>query len=1288
MPPPSAGQSYPKAERRAVESAEQDAMPTVQDSAVPACPCKIWFVVGGEDTGGIVVRLGNELGSPKAERRLSTGSFVRQLGLASGRLEYELVAGAGPAHGWVSVELNHKVLLVPKPSQAAAAPGPQLAAEVADASNAFGVGDMEHPARAVSEVQALLGAEEMRQADTTPQLAVKDDASMTSRRVELQEHTESEAHTEPLAAALNDDPSRPSATDRCWEVVGGEDKGGILVRAGLDLAMAKLDQRLSTGSFVRELAVFDERLHYQRITGTGPDSGWVSIRLNHKELLLYRGQWSELTTLHQAFRRPSQAQSVRHEESQSLQEVKPVANRSEAEELKPSMKHHEEKEVKQQAKEEREPGNWPTGADSVADDPKKDTQECKREHVEHVERGTHVYKRDAKTKSWQLRMFSRRRGNSEAAANKDEVDASNQPAAERTQQEDQLMTSEVEREDAGSFTKDCKSKGSESPILDMEPQSEPRRDEGSPGGFAVSTTEMKPEDEELSSQEVEAVGLGVCMSERQQEKDGQHVEESKAEVSEECLLERRLEYSEGSEISIVECIAATAKPPREEHNVHLKVGTTVKVTQNAAEHVATEVGGSELPLDSAGEDAQPPAKKREAADKPLSCKHQASEPSSQDSPAKEGGILTSKQEAEEVEPDKTDAAQDCKPEEPDSPAWVAGGTLWEVVGGADRGGILVREGLELSSEKEDERLATGSFVWELELLDERLHYQLIVGEGPSSGWVSTRLYHKELLVARMSNTTQPEAEQWLCSMFQQREEERRAREEAVARAHQEMVRKAEEEAQRRTKADCDKVADRMAQYRAQQTAFQAGTASNSAREVADQPPAPKAASRNAQTTSAPPEPAAVAKQWDRADLDRLETCLALDRSLSELTEGNKASMLDILNLKRHLIKKLRLEDDEQSELLALPEREDRLLAICDRVYEIEGLRDVVAAAVSEDMQRQVYGELLSNQIASVERLSRISTQEHRPLQASVLQKPLLDRLVSSARERLVERHRICELVPYGKSPFLVTAPHNAFLLRDGQPPHQLEQFTSGIAHQLAQGLGGEALCWTRQMQWRTAYRFSLGLRWKRSGAAGVYERALDPGLRDPNYMHEDEMHGSPWFQRMEHWASKHVRGVSGMSLHIDVHGCQDPPMWPTHAILGLGAMRQHVEGLAEDDPSRAVLLLRLQNFAAFVEPAVAHALVPLLGVPPHEAASLRGLAAAVTETGERAETLSGAWPPGTGRFTQTQQSVSHAGISHAVQLELSLTLRRALSREPWAVGKLAQAFRSSWAKAIAKESAV
>merc|ERR1719382_1949756 len=52
-----------------------------------------------------------------------------------------------------------------------------------------------------------------------------------------------------------------------WEVVGGSDKGGILVREGLDTKSTQLPERLATGAFVEEVELEGERLHYKKLSG-------------------------------------------------------------------------------------------------------------------------------------------------------------------------------------------------------------------------------------------------------------------------------------------------------------------------------------------------------------------------------------------------------------------------------------------------------------------------------------------------------------------------------------------------------------------------------------------------------------------------------------------------------------------------------------------------------------------------------------------------------------------------------------------------------------------------------------------------------------------------------------------------------------------------------------------------------------------------------------------------------------------------------------------------------------
>mmetsp|Transcript_10263 Transcript_10263/g.32552 ORF Transcript_10263/g.32552 Transcript_10263/m.32552 type:complete len:527 (-) Transcript_10263:124-1704(-) len=91
-----------------------------------------------------------------------------------------------------------------------------------------------------------------------------------------------------------------------WEVVGGGDKGGIMVREGIQTTSAQEADRLSTGALVRELQLVGDRLSYERLTGTGPERGWVSTRLKDKALL-------EKTE-----KRPTEAEAAAREKEREL----------------------------------------------------------------------------------------------------------------------------------------------------------------------------------------------------------------------------------------------------------------------------------------------------------------------------------------------------------------------------------------------------------------------------------------------------------------------------------------------------------------------------------------------------------------------------------------------------------------------------------------------------------------------------------------------------------------------------------------------------------------------------------------------------------------------------------------------------------------------------------------------------------------------------------------------------------------------------------------------------------
>lgn len=71
-----------------------------------------------------------------------------------------------------------------------------------------------------------------------------------------------------------------------WKVVGGADKGGLIVRLDKETASQAYEARLSTGAIVRQWDLAGDRLQYELVTGSGPETGWVSIKLKDKDLLV------------------------------------------------------------------------------------------------------------------------------------------------------------------------------------------------------------------------------------------------------------------------------------------------------------------------------------------------------------------------------------------------------------------------------------------------------------------------------------------------------------------------------------------------------------------------------------------------------------------------------------------------------------------------------------------------------------------------------------------------------------------------------------------------------------------------------------------------------------------------------------------------------------------------------------------------------------------------------------------------------------------------------------------
>lgn len=87
--------------------------------------------------------------------------------------------------------------------------------------------------------------------------------------------------------------------------------------------------------------------------------------------------------------------------------------------------------------------------------------------------------------------------------------------------------------------------------------------------------------------------------------------------------------------------------------------------------------------------------------------------------------------------------------------------VWEVVGGAAKGGIIVRTGKDTASAESDDRLSTGARVRILDSdkTSSRIQYELLSGTGPQTGWVTSKLQGKDLLVNISSSRNQPHDDQ-------------------------------------------------------------------------------------------------------------------------------------------------------------------------------------------------------------------------------------------------------------------------------------------------------------------------------------------------------------------------------------------------------------------------------------------------------------------------------------------------------------------------------------------------
>jgi ankyrin repeat protein len=70
-----------------------------------------------------------------------------------------------------------------------------------------------------------------------------------------------------------------------WMVTPSREQGGIIVRSAKSLQSPAFQLRLAVGAVIEELSVEGNRMKYKKISGSGPETGWVNISFNNKQLL-------------------------------------------------------------------------------------------------------------------------------------------------------------------------------------------------------------------------------------------------------------------------------------------------------------------------------------------------------------------------------------------------------------------------------------------------------------------------------------------------------------------------------------------------------------------------------------------------------------------------------------------------------------------------------------------------------------------------------------------------------------------------------------------------------------------------------------------------------------------------------------------------------------------------------------------------------------------------------------------------------------------------------------------
>ncbi|CAE7868799.1 glcK [Symbiodinium necroappetens] len=364
---------------------------------------------------------------------------------------------------------------------------------------------------------------------------------------------------------------------------------------------------------------------------------------------------------------------------------------------------------------------------------------------------------------------------------------------------------------------------------------------------------------------------------------------------------------------------------------------------------------------------------------------------------------------------------------------------------------------------------------------------------------------------------------------------------------------------------------------------------------------------------------------------------------------------------------------------ALPGEPEELVALAEQALALEELEDSMQLKWSRDDRDAAYQRLVQCGICSAQALltalndrSAGKCRLNQMLEEGGCRALKAEAMVWLAEQLEVRARQRIEVSVEGNQPILLTAPHNIYLRRDGQPPHMMEEYTTLIAQRMARHLGGTSLSWSRAEQKRSELQWCLA---RLRCEAEDFSSFLEPCNRDPNYLLNEEVAQNPWFRQMARFADKWRHAKEGHLrplLHIDVHGCRDPPATPSHLTVGLAAMRHEVE-MGRSPLSQS----RVESFAA----ALQNELTLVLGsldLRPRSEKLVRVLLPTLSG-GQSMERLSGAWPLEERRLTQSQQAMAFAGFTHSCQLELSKALRRALSRDDAATARLGRAVTKAWA---------